>query len=255
MRRFAVGDIHGNLLGLLEALEGASFNPEKDLLISLGDIVDGHAESYGVVDFLSKLSNCIAIQGNHDVWFKQFFNAFKENGKAQGLWVNQGGRATLQSYNYSLENLHPGSSIGSYLCVGGEIPARHKEFLNSQIPYYLSDDGILFVHGGLEEGPLDTQDPMALCWDREMWQYCKEYASRDLDFLRAYFNFDSEIKRIFIGHSAVRNLESLPETFCGVTNIDTGGGFYGKVTVYNIDTNEYYQSRTGKELYPTFQGR
>lgn len=255
MRRFVVGDIHGNYKGLLEALKGASFVPDKDLLISLGDIVDGHSESYQVVDYLSKLPNCIAIQGNHDLWFKQFFNKFENNGKAMGLWVNQGGRATLQSYGYSLFNLNPGSSTGSYLAVGGDIPKSHKEYLNKQVPYYLSEDGLLFIHAGLEEGPLATQNESALCWDREMWQYCKEYASRDLDFLRAYFNFDPEIKRIFIGHSAVRNIEFLPEISCGVTNIDTGGGFYGKVTVYNIDTNEYYQSKEGRELYPDFQGR
>lgn len=41
MRKFVVGDLHGNYLGLMQCLEKVKFNKEEDLLISLGDICDG----------------------------------------------------------------------------------------------------------------------------------------------------------------------------------------------------------------------
>ena len=43
-RVYAIGDIHGNYRGLMQALERSGIDREKDELIVLGDVVDGYPE-------------------------------------------------------------------------------------------------------------------------------------------------------------------------------------------------------------------
>ena len=69
MKTFVIGDIHGNYRGLMQCLERSNFDYDKDTLISLGDVVDGHSESYEVVEELLKIKNLIAIKGNDSYGF------------------------------------------------------------------------------------------------------------------------------------------------------------------------------------------
>ena len=77
-------------------------------------------------------------------------------------------------------------------------------------------------------------------------------------------------KEIFIGHTATENWHNkphykefdgtnhaitVPMNRCNVWNMDTGGGFNGKVTVLDIKTKEFWQSDLVKELYPDEKGR
>jgi serine/threonine protein phosphatase 1 len=93
MRTLVIGDIHGNYKGLMQALERANFDYEKDTLISLGDVVDGHSQSYEVVEELLKIKNLIAIKGNHDDWFNHWFLH-----NVHGSGWGQGAKATGMSY-------------------------------------------------------------------------------------------------------------------------------------------------------------
>lgn len=64
-RDFVVGDIHG-MFSLLESqLERIDFNPEKDRVFSVGDLIDRGPESYRVLEFLDK-PWFFSIQGNHE---------------------------------------------------------------------------------------------------------------------------------------------------------------------------------------------
>jgi serine/threonine protein phosphatase 1 len=40
-----------------------------------------------------------------------------------------------------------------------------------------------------------------------------------------------------------------------VWNIDTGAGFWGKLSALDIDTKEFWQSEPVKDLYPGEKGR
>ena len=67
-RTLVIGDIHGGLKALIQVLQKAAIQP-NDILVFLGDYVDGWSESPAVLDFLIALSeqqNCIFIKGNHD---------------------------------------------------------------------------------------------------------------------------------------------------------------------------------------------
>ncbi|MEW5910509.1 MAG: metallophosphoesterase, partial [Thermodesulfobacteriota bacterium] len=65
---FAVGDIHGCFDKLHDLVEKISINPEKDLLLFIGDYVDRGEKSVEVVEFLiglkKRVKNIVFLKGN-----------------------------------------------------------------------------------------------------------------------------------------------------------------------------------------------
>ena len=64
-RDFVVGDVHGCFDLLEQALAVVAFNPEKDRLILLGDLVDRGPYSKECLDVLSQ-PWCYCVRGNHE---------------------------------------------------------------------------------------------------------------------------------------------------------------------------------------------
>lgn len=65
MQTVIIGDIHGCLEELHLLLEKACFDFEKDLLISVGDVVDRGPHNIDTLRFLDQIE-AIVIKGNHD---------------------------------------------------------------------------------------------------------------------------------------------------------------------------------------------
>lgn len=93
MRTLVMGDIHGAYKALQQCLERSGFDQENDLLIQLGDVVDGYPQVYECVEELLKIKHLVALKGNHDDWF----NEFARTDFHPYFW-NLGGRGTLVSY-------------------------------------------------------------------------------------------------------------------------------------------------------------
>lgn len=66
-RDLLVGDIHGFFSKLRASLDAVRFDPERDRLFSVGDLVDRGPESAEVLDWLGK-PWFHAIMGNHEEW-------------------------------------------------------------------------------------------------------------------------------------------------------------------------------------------
>lgn len=64
-RDLIVGDIHGHFTRLQKALDAVQFDPAKDRLFSVGDLVDRGPESNEVLSWLDK-PWFHAVQGNHE---------------------------------------------------------------------------------------------------------------------------------------------------------------------------------------------
>ena len=64
-RDFVVGDVHGcfDTLGLL--LGQVDFDPERDRLLSVGDLIDRGPGSWQVLDWLAQMW-LFAVRGNHE---------------------------------------------------------------------------------------------------------------------------------------------------------------------------------------------
>lgn len=242
-RVLAVGDIHGNMVALGEALKAAMFDDKVDTLIGLGDYVDGpYPYMKQVVTYLESLgSSFIGLEGNHDSWFKHFLDKVS----IEKVWFNQGGRQTLGSFGIPYMEKMSGISTSYDIA---DFPSNIKSWFDNLKPYLeLEIEGLkmLFIHGGIpmtisgKYYDLSTIPLHELNWDREMW----ETASRTTKYEDLHKHYPNllDYDKVFIGHTALR--AGLPLTYHGITNLDTNAGWYGKVTVMDVVTGEYWQSK------------
>lgn len=271
MRILVIGDIHGALKALKQCLKRSKYNPKTDQIIFLGDYVDGWSESAELIQFLIELQKesvlkHIFIRGNHDKWCEDWILT----GTAQAGWVQQGGRATLESY---IRTKHI-------------IDEEHKNFFINMCNYYVDDENRGFVHGGftskrgLGYEPYETN----YYWDRDLWSLALMQDNKFFpipELVKEGYGSGQRFKNhkeIFIGHTSTINWKykhngvlritnttnpdclvgksiTTPIKACNIWNMDTGGGFGGKVTIMDVNTKEYWQSDFVKTLYLNESGR
>lgn len=228
MRRFVLGDIHGSCRGLLQCLERAKFDRDKDRLIVLGDVCDGWPDVKNAIDELLKIKKLHYILGNHDVWTLQW--ALK--GVKEDLWLSQGGQGTLESYQ------------------GGPMPDEHIRFLKDA-PLWRKYKERLFVHAGFDpDKPLKGQSEHVLLWERGFVEAAEKKHQSDPEFRFG------EYKDIFVGHTpTLKYQSSQPVRFCNLWILDTGAGWDGPLTIMDIESKEFWQSDPSPKLYPEASGR
>jgi serine/threonine protein phosphatase 1 len=215
MKTFVIGDIHGNIKALKQCLKKSNIDYKNDELIILGDVCDGWPFVKECIDELIKIANCIFILGNHDEWFLQYCRY----GLTPDVWLKQGGRATLKSF----ENVE----LDKYI-----------KFLNDYRLLYVDYNRRVFVHGGIDLKKIKTpQTRDYVLWDRSLYK----------DAVKFKRCKTSPYKEIFIGHTETE--DSLPFNVNGLWNIDTGSGWSGKLTIMDVNTKEYWQSDDVKKLY------
>lgn len=245
MRTFVIGDIHGANRALEQVLERSGFNKDLDLLISLGDVSDGWGETPECVDTLLSIKNRVDIIGNHDNWTHQWLTT----GVVAPMWLSQGGSATRDAY----------------IRTGDLVNPKHAEFFIKQVNFYLDEEKRLFVHGGWDwnrnpdfyisglKPAMDGSTRGLNChWDRSLFEgFTTNYSKTPKRLEEAIKPF----KEIYIGHTFAGNPSFEPFNKGKLWNLDTGGGWDGKVTIMNVDTKEYWQSDLCQELYPEEKGR
>lgn len=260
MRRLIIGDIHGRYKALRQVLERAEYNPEEDILYSVGDFCDRGEENLEVLKYLMTLKNFRPVLGNHDAWLQSYL---RDRDVDDNWYRNNGGDTTVKSL-YALSERER-----------QEI----SEWLNA-IPYCRIEDDIIVVHGGPIKGyeleeitrPRDfrweyfTEDIPGELWDRtylqtavsyEEWLVSEakesgisfaEYLKRDwgaycVDFSEGEEPFiASEDKTIYTGHSIIKTGPFESEKF-HLVSLDTGAAIPdGRLTCVNIDRKTYWQS-------------
>jgi serine/threonine protein phosphatase 1 len=253
MKRFVVGDIHGQYTALLQCLERASFNYDTDTLISVGDLVDRGKDSFLVIEELLKIKNLITVRGNHDLVFQNWY----ETGKHMLLWLH-GGEETRLSYILKGRNINDVDNLPNFI-TKLDVPDSHYNLLKNQLPYYIDSENNCFIHGGFDKKfELINQDENDFYWDRTLWN--KALCCRGEEKLKTKNGFN----QIFIGHTPTFHWTEVgvdelgnkklmkitnPMYSGGVWNLDTGAGFSeGKLTIMDIDTKQYWQSNLIGEL-------
>lgn len=235
MRRLVIGDIHGRFEALKEVLTNSSFDYRKDLLISLGDICDGGYNTDLVVEELLKIKNLVFVLGNHDEWFLNNLST----GWAEEIWLQQGGANTLKSYGGKVVEADNFSRRSKLDLRGVNVPVTHQDFFNRAVLYYELDD-MLFVHGGINPAipKITSQSKHDLLWDRNLIGFARKKP------VPGY-------KKVFVGHTTTQTFGNLlevkdcmaPIKFNNLWCLDTGAGWNGKLTIMNLDTEEYWQSK------------
>ncbi|HBI47736.1 MAG TPA: serine/threonine protein phosphatase [Smithella sp.] len=209
---FAIGDIHGCLEKLKELMSRIDIDSQNDTLIFIGDYIDRGRFGREVVDYVIRLKgeykNTICLLGNHEYMFARYLECVDED-----IYLGNGGINTLQSY-------------GIFLSDDAEerkrkIPEKHRQFFESLLPYYETEDYI-FVHAGFRTGlPLKEQTIDDLLWIR-------------YKFIESEHDFD---KIVVFGHTPLTN----PLIDKNKIGIDTGAVYGGKLTCVELPEVKIYQ--------------
>ncbi|MCP3032032.1 serine/threonine protein phosphatase [Halobacillus sp. A1] len=200
MRYLVVSDIHGEIDKFESLLAKASYDPEKDQLILLGDYVDRGPNSRAVVKKVKQLveeDGAIALKGNHD----DLFIRAKYEEVAMELWKINGASSTIKSYGSNIEEVK-----------------EHQEWLKDNLSLYYETEEYIFVHAGLEPGiPVEQQEEEIMLWTRNT-------AKVGLG------------KTVVHGHTPVREISYYEDQ----VDIDTGAVYGGKLTLLELPTHEVY---------------
>ena len=153
-RILVIGDIHGAYLALKEILRKCDLKTD-DLLIFLGDYVDGWSDSPKVLDYLIELQQthqCVFLQGNHDELLLKWFLKKEHN----PLWLKHGGQSTIDAYQD----------------IDQATQSKHIHFLKNLTPYYTDEKNRLFIHAGFTNpnGIEHEYFPKMFHWDRTLWE-------------------------------------------------------------------------------------
>lgn len=240
MRTLVIGDIHSGLKALQQVLQRANAS-EDDLLIFLGDYVDGWSQAVETVNFLIELRashQCVFLRGNHD----ELCYDWLKTGKDNPTWLQHGGRASKNSYE-TLE---------------GVSRSIHMDFYNNLDNYYLDDKNRLFIHAGFTslKGVEFEYFSKIFYWDRTLWELAlalnPELAATDLYYPQRLSNYHE----IYIGHTPVTRIgKSKPHRAANVWNMDTGAAFKGSLSIMDVDSKQVWQSDPVYLFYPNEKGR
>lgn len=240
MQTFVIGDLHGGLKALKDVLKKVPYKPQ-DLFIFLGDYVDGWSDSAKLIDFLmvfSKNQPCVFLRGNHD----ELLCSYLKTNTYNEMWLKHGGQ----------------SSLDAYKTLSSKKKEEHISFLESLDNYYLDKQNRLFVHAGFTnlKGVTVEHFQKLLYWDRTLWEMALALNPR---LKVTDENYPPRLKmyhEIFIGHSAVTKInETTPQQRANVWNVDTGAAFKGPVSVLEIETKTFWQSKAVYLHYPEEEGR
>ena len=216
---YAIGDIHGQLEMLDEALALIEADGGKEArIVFLGDYVDRGPDSPGVIDRLiagqAEGRDWITILGNHDRMFAWFMEEVPRHDPHLLIgyhWLHDriGGSDTLANYGITyqertrLEDLHAEAKQ--------LVPEAHVAFLRGLRPLYETEE-IAFVHAGIRPGvSLAEQSENDLVWIRQSF----------------HNHLDPHPKLIVHGHTPV----SEAGHYGNRVNLDTGAGYGRPLTV------------------------
>jgi len=122
MSIYIIGDIQGCFEQLQKLLEHIQFNPKKDRLGFVGDLINRGPQSLETLRFIKKLKDPIVVLGNHDLY--------------------------LLSLCYGIKNDTASEHLEPILSA----PDKHElmDWLRQQpLTYYDADQNYLLVHAGI----------------------------------------------------------------------------------------------------------
>jgi len=234
---YAIGDIHGHLDKLDEALERILNDGGADAtVVFVGDYVDRGAQSQSVIqriiDGQTAGKNWVTLKGNHDRMFELFMQSPPQHDPHLLLgmdWFNDriGGIATLESYDIEIER-----GVSRTYQIHAQavecVPAAHIAFLQGLKTHYLVG-GTLFVHAGIRpEIPLSEQTETDMLWIRQEFHDYKN----DHEYL------------IVHGHTPVMNITH----YGNRVNIDGGAAYGRELTPIVIESAKVFALDRGERV-------
>lgn len=256
-RDFVVGDIHGSMQRIEELFAAVNFDPSKDRLFCVGDLIDRGPDSFNTL-FMLEQPYVHSVMGNHEdlmcMFLLRAFPGF--------LWSNNGGDWFFKLTSEQKDAVRT-------LCndVVQHLPwlitvelGDNKRFhvLHAELswPNEITDGDLLTDFD--EIGNVHSYDgPMAL-WGRKLFQdlYRARLTEGFLGKVRRAAQIDKSAKwmqsehlsNIYVGHSIMRQ----PTVFGKMINLDTCGfGSFSNMDDAGLTMTE---PKTGKFWQATREG-
>ena len=215
-----ITDLHGCYRELTRLLGLAQFDPEKDRLICLGDLMDRGPYSYEVYRYIRGLKedvgeNCILILGNHDDMMIHHHG----DPVVYNRWMRNRGDLTLKSF---AEN-------------GCDILEQRDWFRQMRL-YYETEDFIC-AHAGLVQDRPEENSVHDLIWDRELAKG-RYYGGKLLFY--GHTTFDEPVFRDELNITKVlRPGVKYPLPQRGSIGFDTGCVYGGSLTAVVIEGDSF----------------
>lgn len=236
-RAIAIGDIHSTYDELLELLELVQ-PTNKDLLISVGDLVDRGPKAREVIHLFRQIE-CAVIKGNHDDrWCR--------------LKINQDREKSEPGYKNKMRPLHPHNQKAF-----DSLSQEEHDWLKALpdwIKFQVEDQIYYVVHAGfIANIPIEKQDPKITCRLRYVDNKTGYMKTNREDFTKAppdsvYWTHSwNRPERVIYGHEARDEVDITNNCY----GIDTSCTFGGKLTamIINGDNSIKFQSVKAKKIY------
>tara|TARA_B100000508_G_scaffold141097_1_gene147074 strand:- start:183659 stop:184405 length:747 start_codon:yes stop_codon:yes gene_type:complete len=244
VRTLVVGDIHGYLDPLKDALDKIEYDPSADRLIFVGDYINGGNQPIEVVDYLLHLKDQahfkpVFIMGNHDYWFSELlerdlalFHEKKYIKKKYRSWMKKGGDKTYKAYRKANK---------------GTVE-RHKIFFDQLVDHFIWDNK-LAVHAGFDANigfdKTRKREPHALFWDRSLFKLALKKFGKNNKRTNKFGKKRkpiSSFELIYIGHTPTIKYDfDTPRVIGNVINVDQGCKYNGKLTIWDDENGNFVQ--------------
>ncbi len=224
-RAYVIGDIHGRLDLFVELValikqDHASRGPVSTRLVLLGDLIDRGPDSATLVQWCKALTESsdqfVVLKGNHEAFMVEALYGDEE---VMALWLQHGGRDTLESWGVSVDALEQESLAALIRQARRAVGSSTLSWMAS-LPLMDRHAGHVFVHAGIRPGvALDQQREEDLLWIRQ-------------PFLDSGEDHGATVVH---GHTIH---EHGPDLHRNRINIDTGAYRTGVLTAIGIEAGE-----------------
>jgi len=160
-RHLIVGDLHGRYDQLIQLLDKANYDPAKDLVYSVGDMIDRGKKNVECVRFFQQ-ERCYAVQGNHEMMMCYV--------DWRNTWLDNGGLACLsQLMDEGIDQEVFRNELREFpwvIDVGDEDEEHAFRIVHAEFPPGWSEE---FFQATLR-GAINAEDPTfsRLIWSRKL---------------------------------------------------------------------------------------
>lgn len=244
-RDFVIGDLHGSLTCYENLIKHLQFDPSKDRMFSVGDLVDRGPDSLGTLGLL-RHPWFHATLANHEQMMLEAFNGgymgqyWYQNGGQWGMETRNVARAMEKKKNGTLEQApivtESDVELLDLLNLVEKLPflitVNHKNgkkfhILHAELPpvkYEVTDHVLADSTQVQQLAVKQTEDGDAFLWARNQFMtfYKADLSNRDKLLRTARYHdlaapYNDNLSHIISGHTIVQQ----PFTLIGQTNIDT----------------------------------
>lgn len=201
---FVVGDLHGCYTLLMSELDKVSFDPARDLLISVGDLVDRGAENVECLELIT-MPWFRAVRGNHE---QMMIDGLSEYGNVNHWLINGGG--WFFNLDYDKEVL-----AKALVHKASELPLIIELLTGDKKVVICHAD---YPHSNYEFGK--SVDVQQVIWNRERVSCAQDGIVSDI----------SGADLFIFGHTPTRQ----PLNYANQVYIDTGAVFCGNLTLIQL---------------------